>query len=112
VVRIRVCQTGTLEDLAVGVFIVTLGPWLHGVDGVVHWAVAVLPPPRVVLPIMMPIVVVTVAVTVIVALIIVAPLITLVIVAVVQLVRMRSSPNILLDLLVSLISICPLFLPP
>jgi hypothetical protein len=36
VARIRLSQIGTLEDLGVGVFIVTLGPWLDSVDGVVH----------------------------------------------------------------------------
>jgi hypothetical protein len=36
VARIRVSQIGTLEDLGVGIFIVMLGPWLDGVDDVVH----------------------------------------------------------------------------
>jgi hypothetical protein len=111
--EIRVSQTGTLEDLGVGIFIVALGPWLDGIDGAIHWVVAALPPPCVILPIMTLVMVVIAAVVVIVALIIAAviaaPLITPVIIAVVRLVRMRSSPNILLDLLVSVVSICPLF---
>jgi hypothetical protein len=113
VAGIWVSQTGTLEDLRVGVFIVTLSPWLDGVDGVIHWAVAILPPPGVVLPITTPVAVVIVAVVVIVApiitVVIAVPLIMSVVVAMVWLVRMRSSPNILLDLLVSLVSFCPLF---
>jgi hypothetical protein len=90
-----------------------LGPWLDGVDGVVHWAVAILPPPGVVLLITVPVAVVIVVVVVIIAPIIVAIiavlLITPVVIAVVRLVRTRSSPDILLDLLVGLVSICPLF---
>jgi hypothetical protein len=113
VVRIRVSRTGTLEDLGVGIFIVALGSWLDGVDGVVHWVVAVLSPPRVILLIMTPVAVVIAAVTVIIApiiaTVIVAPLIMLIVVAAVQLVITRSSPGILLDLLVSLVSMCPLF---
>jgi hypothetical protein len=109
VVGIRVSRTGTLEDLGVGIFIVALGPWLDGIDGVVHWAVAALPPPGVILPITTPVTVVIAAVTVIVVPIISVPLITPVVVATILLVRTRSLPNILLDLLVSLVSICPLF---
>jgi hypothetical protein len=113
VARIRVSQKGTLEDLGVDVFIVVLAPWLDGVDGVIDWAVAALPPPGVILPIMMLVTVVIAAVTIIVVLIIMvvvaALLITLVIVAAILLVGTRSSLDILLDLLVGLVSICPLF---
>jgi hypothetical protein len=104
---------GTLEDLGVGVFIVTLGPWLDNIDGVVHWVVVALPPARVVLPITTLVVVVIVAVEVIIApinaAVIVALLIMPVVIAAILLVRTRSSSNILLDLLVALVSICPLF---
>jgi hypothetical protein len=65
------------------------------------------------LPITTPVVVVIVAFVVIVmpiiAVVIVAPLIMPVIIAAILLVKMRSSPDILLDLLVGLISIYPLF---
>jgi hypothetical protein len=53
--------------------------------------------------------VVTVTITPIIAVVIVAPLITPVVVAVILLVEMRGSPDILRDLLVGLVSICPLF---
>jgi hypothetical protein len=113
VARIRVSRTGILKDLGVGVFIVELAPWLDGVDGVVHWSVAALSPPGVILPITTPVTVVIVAVTVIIVpiivMVIMAPLITPVIVAAILLARMRSSPDILLDLLVGLGSIYPLF---
>jgi hypothetical protein len=63
--------------------------------------------------IMTPVAIVIAAVTVIVMPIIVAvivtPLITSVVVAVILLVETRSLPDILLDLLVGLVSICPLF---
>jgi hypothetical protein len=104
-VRIRLSRTGTLEDLGVGVFIVSLGPSLDGVDGVVHWAVAALLPPGVILLITTPVTVVIATVMVIVAPIIV----TSVVVVAIFLVGPRSSPNILLDLLVDLVSICLLF---
>jgi hypothetical protein len=52
---------------------------------------------------------VTVIVVSIIAAVITAPLITLVVVVAVWLVGMISSPNILLDLLVSLVSIYPFF---
>jgi hypothetical protein len=113
VAEIQVSWTGTLEYVGVGMFIITLGPCLDSVDGVVHWAVVALPPARVVLPITTLVTVVIVAVVIIIApiimAVIVAPLITPVVVAVILLVGMRSSPDILLDLLVGLVSICPLF---
>jgi hypothetical protein len=56
-----------------------------------------------------PVAVVIAAIAVIVVPIIVAPLITPVVVAAILLVRMRGSLDILLDLLVGLVSICPLF---
>jgi hypothetical protein len=55
---------------------------------------------------------VTIIVALIIAAVIVVPLIMLVIVAVGWLVKTRSSFDILFDLLVSLVSICPLFFPP
>jgi hypothetical protein len=112
VAGIWVSRTGTLEDLGVGVFIVALAPWLDGIDGIVPWAVAALPP-LVILPITTPVAVVIAAVIVIVvpiiAAIVAVPLVMPVVIAAILLVRTRSSPDILLDLLVGLISICPFF---
>jgi hypothetical protein len=65
-----------------------------------------LSPPKVILP--MPIMIVIVAVAVVVAAIIAAPIIALVFGVVILLVGARSPTNIFLDLLVSLISVCPL----
>jgi hypothetical protein len=33
--EVWVSWAGTLKDLGVGILIVTLGPWLNGVDGIV-----------------------------------------------------------------------------
>jgi hypothetical protein len=108
--RVRMSFTGPLKDLGVGILIIALGRWLDDVDGVIHYLVVALPPPKVILP--TPITIVIIAVTIIVALIIVAvitmPIIVPVIRAVIWLVRVRSPVNVLLDLLVGLISICPL----
>jgi hypothetical protein len=92
-----------LKDLRVGILIVVLGRWVNGVDGVVSWSVAVLPPPKVVLP--TPI---TIVVAPIIAAVVVASVIVLVIGVAILLVRLRSSTNVFLDLLVGLVSICPL----
>jgi ABC-type phosphate/phosphonate transport system permease subunit len=65
-----------------------------------------LSPPKVILPMLITIVIAAVAVVV--AAIIVAPIIALVVGAVILLVGARSPTNIFLDLLVSLVSVCPL----
>jgi hypothetical protein len=101
-----VSRAGTLKDLGVGIHVAALGPWLDGVDGIISWSVMALSPPKVILP--MPITIVIVAVAVVVAAIIAAPIIALVIRAVILLVGARSPTNIFLDLLVSLVSVCPL----
>jgi hypothetical protein len=101
-----VSQAGTLKDLGVGILVAALGPWLDGVDGIVSWSVMALSPPKVILP--MPITIIIAAVVVVVAAIIAAPIIALVVGAVILLVGARSLANIFLDLLVSLVSVCPL----
>jgi hypothetical protein len=87
------------------------GRWLDGVDGVIHYSVAALPPPKIILLTSIMIVIVTVAVIVapIIAAVVTTPIITPVVRAVIWLVEVRSPTNILLDLLVSLISICHFF---
>jgi hypothetical protein len=55
---------GTLKDLGIGIFIVTLGRWLDGIDDIVNWSVAALSPPKVVLPTLIMIVVAAVAVVI------------------------------------------------
>jgi hypothetical protein len=106
-VGVQMSWAGTLKNLRVGILIVALGRWL---DGVVNWSVVALPPPKVILP--TPITIVVVAVTVVIAPIIAAVITTSVIASVVEavilLVEARSSANIFLDLLVGLVSICPL----
>jgi hypothetical protein len=108
--RVWMSQAGPLKDLGVGILIITLGRWLDGVDDVIYYLVADLSPPKVVLP--MPIMIVIAAVAVIVTPIVVAvvimPIIVPVVRAAIWLVGARSPANILLDLLVGLISICPL----
>jgi hypothetical protein len=98
-----------LKDLGIGDLIVALGHWLDGIDGVVNWSVVALPPPKVILPMAIMIVVAMVAVVVepIIATVITTPIIASVWV-VILLVRARNPANVFLDLLVSLISICPL----
>jgi hypothetical protein len=99
-------QTGTLKDLGIGILIVALGRWLDSVDGIVTWSVVALPPPKVILP--TPITIVIAAVTVIIVPIIATVVTTPIIWAAILLVGARSLADIFLDLLVGLISICPL----
>jgi hypothetical protein len=108
--RVRMSRAGPLKDLGVGIIIIVLGRWLDSVDGVIHYAVAALPPPKVILLTSMTIViaVVTVIVALIVVTVVTTPIITPVIEAVIWLVGARSPANVLLDLLVGLINICPL----
>jgi hypothetical protein len=103
-------RAGPLKDLGVGILIIVLGRWLDGVDGVIYYSVAALPPPKVVLltPIMIVIGVVMVIVALIIATIVMTPIIALAVRATIWLVRARSPANVLHDLLVDLIIICPL----
>jgi hypothetical protein len=105
--KVRMSRAGTLKDLGVGILIIALGCWF---DGVIHYLVAALPPPKVVLPTLITIVIAVVAVIVvpIVAVVVTTPIITPVVGAVIWLVGMGGPANVLLDLLVGLISICPL----
>jgi hypothetical protein len=95
----------TLKDLGIGILIVALGRWLDSVDGVVNWSFAALPPPKVVLPTPITIVVAAVAVVIAPIIVVVVPIVEVAIL----LVRARNPANIFLDLLVGLVSICPLF---
>jgi hypothetical protein len=101
---------GPLKDLGVGILIIALGRWLDSVDDIIHYSVVPLPPPKVVLLTLVTIVIA--AVTIIVALIIVTVVMTSIIASVIGvaiwLVGMRSPANVLLNLLVDLINICPL----
>jgi hypothetical protein len=99
---------GTLKDLGVSILIVALWHWLDGVDGVVKWLVAALPPLKVDLLTLIMIVVaaVTVVVAPIITTVVMTPIITLVVEAAILLVRARSPANVFLDLLVGLVSIC------
>jgi hypothetical protein len=108
--RVWMSQAGPLKDLGVGILIIALGRWLDSVDGVIHYSVADLPPPKVVLPMMITIVIaaVTVIVTPIVVVVVTTPIIEPIVGAAIWLVGARSPANILLDLLVGLINICPL----
>jgi hypothetical protein len=103
-------HAGPLKDLGVGILIIALGCWLDGVDGVIHYSVAALLPPKVIL--LTPITIVIALVAVIVAPIVATVVTTLIIASVIRatiwLVGARSSANVLLDLLVGLINICPL----
>jgi hypothetical protein len=103
-------RAGPLKDLGVGILIIALGRWLDGVDGVIHYSIAALPPPKVVLltPITIVIAAVAVIVVPIIAMVVTTPIIASVVRATIWLVEARSLANILLDLLVGLISICPL----
>jgi hypothetical protein len=92
-------RAGTLKDLGIGILIVALGRWLDGVDGVVNWSVAALPPPKVVL---------STLITIVVAVVIMTPIIAPVVWVAILLVGAGSLANVFLDLLVGLISICPL----
>jgi vacuolar-type H+-ATPase subunit I/STV1 len=105
-----VSRIGTLKDLGVGIHILALGPWLDSIDGVVSWLVVALLPPKVVLPTPITIVVAVVAIVVasIIMAVVVAPIIVPVIRAVILLVKSRSLANVFLDLLVGLVSFCPL----
>jgi hypothetical protein len=108
--RVRMSQAGPLEDLGVGVLVIALGRWLDDVDGIIHYLVAALPPPKVILltPITIVIATVTVIVAPIVAAVITTPIIAPVVGAAIWLVGARSPTNVILDLLVGLISMCPL----
>jgi hypothetical protein len=107
---VRMSQAGTLKDFGVGILIIALGCWFDGIDGVIHYSVADLPPPKVVLPTPITIVIAAVAVIIapIVAAVVTTPIIVPVVWAVIWLVGAGSLANVLLDLLVGLISICPL----
>jgi hypothetical protein len=108
--RVRMSWAGTLKDLGISILIVVLGRWLDRVDSIVNWSVVALPPSKVILP--MPIMTVVAAVAVVIALIITAvigtPIIASIVRVAILLVGARSLANIFLDLLVGLISICPL----
>jgi hypothetical protein len=107
---VRVSHAGTLKDLGVGILVVALGHWLDSVEGIVSRSVAALPPPKLIL--LMPITIVVASVAVVIAPIITAvvttPIIVPVVGAVMLLVGSRSPANIFLDLLVGLVSVCPL----
>jgi hypothetical protein len=106
-VRVWVSRAGTLKDLGVGILLVALGPWLDGVDS---WSVAALPPPKVVLPTPIMIVAMSIMIVVapIIAMVVVALIIVPVIGAMILLVRARSPTNVFLDLLIGVVSVCPL----
>jgi hypothetical protein len=95
--RVQMSWAGPLKDLRVGILIIALGHLLDDVDGIIHYWVVGLPPPKVILPTVITIVIAAVVV-------IVAPIV----VAAIWLVGARSPANVLLDLLVSLISVYPL----
>jgi hypothetical protein len=105
--EVQMSWAGTLKDLRVGILIVALGHWL---DGVVNWSVAALLPHKVVLPTPITIVVAMVVVVIapIIAAVVTTPIIAPVVGAAILLVEVRSPANIFLDLLVGLVSICPL----
>jgi hypothetical protein len=103
---VQVSWAGTLKDLGVGILVVALGRWLDGIDGIVSWSVAALQPPKVTLTMSITIVVATVVVVVMP--IIAVSIITPVVGVAILLVGSRSPANVFLDLLVSLISVCPL----
>jgi hypothetical protein len=108
--RVRMSRARPLKDLGVGILIIALGCWLDGIDGVIHNLVVALPPPKVVLltPITIVIATVMIIVAPIVATVVTTQIIASVVRAMIWLVGARSSANILLDLLVGLVSICPL----
>jgi hypothetical protein len=108
--RVRMSWVGPLKDLGVGVLVIAFGRWLDGVNGIIHYLVAALPPPKIILLTSIMIVIATVAVIVapIIAAVVTTPIITPVVRAAIWLVEARSPTNILLNLLVSLISICPI----
>jgi hypothetical protein len=105
--RVWMSWAETLKDLGVSILTVALGHWL---EGVVIWSVVALPPPKVVLltPIMIVIAVVAIVIAPIVAAVFMMPNITLVVGVAILLVGVRSPANVFLDLLVSLVSVCPL----
>jgi hypothetical protein len=108
--RVLMSQARPLKDLGVGILIIALGHWLDSIDGAIHYSVAALPPPKVVLltPVTIVIAAVAINVALIVTAVITTPIIVPVVGATIWLVGARSPANILLDMLVSLISICPL----
>jgi hypothetical protein len=108
--RVRMSRAGTLKDIGISILIIALGRWLDGIDGVINWSVAALPPPKVILPTPITIVVraVTVVIEPIITAIVTTPIIAPVVWVAILLVGARSLANIFLDLLVGLISICPL----
>jgi hypothetical protein len=57
-------RAGPLKDLGVGILIIALGRWLDSVDGIIHYSVAALPPPKVVLLTSITIIITVVAVIV------------------------------------------------
>jgi hypothetical protein len=103
-------RAGTLKDFGVGILIIALRCWFDDIDGVIHYLVVALSPPKVILPTPITIVIAAVVVIIapIVAAVITTPIITPVVWAAIWLVGARSPANVLLDLLVDLISICPL----
>jgi hypothetical protein len=103
---VRMSRAGTLKDLGIGILIIALGRWLDGVDGIINWSVAALLSPKVILPML--IMIVVVAVMVVIVPIITAVVATPIIWAAILLIRVGSLANVFLDLLVGLISICPL----
>jgi hypothetical protein len=103
-------RAGPLKDLRVGILIIALGHLLDDVDGIIHYWVVGLPPPKVILPTVITIVIAAVVVIVapIVVAVVMTSIIALVVRATIWLVGARSPANVLLDLLVSLISVYPL----
>jgi hypothetical protein len=98
---------GTLEDLGVSILIIALGRWLASV---VNWSAAALPAPKVILPTPITIIIATFSVIIapIIAAVVTTPINVSVVGVAILLVGARSSANIFLDLLVGLVSVCPL----
>jgi hypothetical protein len=107
---IRMSQARTLKDLGIGILIVVLGRWLDGIDVIVSGLIVALLSPKVILSTPITIVIAAVAVVVapIIAVVVTTLIITSVVKAAILLVGAGSPTNIFLDLLVGLISICPL----
>jgi hypothetical protein len=84
--------------------------WLDSVDGIVNWSVVPLPLPKIILPTSITIVIAAVVVVIapIIAVVVAMPIIAPIVGAAILLVGARSPTNVFLDLLVSLVSICPL----
>jgi hypothetical protein len=75
--RVRMSRVGTLKDLGVGILIIALGHWFDCIDGIIHYSVAALPPPKIVLltPITIIIAVVMVIIASIITVVVTMPII-------------------------------------